>query len=204
MYHESVHEHGFGKLGAMREIVLAKEQGYRWWYAGFYIHSCIKMRYKGDFSPQYMLDPDSYAWDPLDTELKKKLDKTKFFSLSRERSGLVEDLSNTTKQPPHITDTPNEANMVDDSDEDDPPLSDPDTPLFARSIPGILTIDQLQHQVDLDSINIQVRGLRAEAQQLLCWDTSDINSSSSIKCIIAELAAAVGPSLAKEMVVSFR
>jgi len=26
MYHESVHEHGFGKLGALREIVLAKEE----------------------------------------------------------------------------------------------------------------------------------------------------------------------------------
>jgi arginine-tRNA-protein transferase len=38
MYHEEVHRHGFGKLAAIREIALAKEEGYRWWYAGFYIH----------------------------------------------------------------------------------------------------------------------------------------------------------------------
>ncbi|TAQ84757.1 hypothetical protein B7494_g6910 [Chlorociboria aeruginascens] len=46
MYHESVHSYGFGKLGALREIALAQEEGYRWWYAGFYIPSCVKMRYK--------------------------------------------------------------------------------------------------------------------------------------------------------------
>jgi arginine-tRNA-protein transferase len=38
MYHEDVHNHGFGKLGAIREIALAREEGYKWWYAGFYIH----------------------------------------------------------------------------------------------------------------------------------------------------------------------
>jgi len=66
---------------------LAKEEGYKWWYAGFYIHSCVKMRYKGDYMPQYMLDPDSYNWDPLDDEMKKKLDSRKFVSLSRELAG---------------------------------------------------------------------------------------------------------------------
>lgn len=87
MYHESVHRHGFGKLGALREITLAKEEGYRWWYAGFYIHSCVKMRYKGDYTPQYILDPVSYNWDPLDDEMKRKLDSSKFVSLSLEQAG---------------------------------------------------------------------------------------------------------------------
>jgi arginine-tRNA-protein transferase len=41
MYHEDVHEHAFGKLGAIREIALAKEDGYKWWYAGFYIHRYV-------------------------------------------------------------------------------------------------------------------------------------------------------------------
>lgn len=38
IYHDDVHKHSFGKLGALREIALAKEEGYRYWYAGFYIH----------------------------------------------------------------------------------------------------------------------------------------------------------------------
>lgn len=204
MYHESVHEHGFGKLGALREIVLAKEEGYRWWYAGFYIHNCVKMRYKGDFSPQYMLDPESYDWDPLTTELKHKLDKSKYFSLSRERAGLVEDVSTANTDPACSADTLGpEMDVDNDSGDDDPPLSDPDTPLFARSIPGVLTKDQLLGQIDLDTIKIQVRGRQAETQQLVSWTSSDIDNSSSIKSVIAELAAAVGPELAKEMIVSF-
>jgi arginine-tRNA-protein transferase len=38
MYHESVHQHSFGKLGALQEIALAHERGYKYWYSGFYIH----------------------------------------------------------------------------------------------------------------------------------------------------------------------
>lgn len=87
IYHESVHQHGLGKVGALREIALAKEEGYKWWYAGFYIHSCVKMRYKGDYTPQYMLDPGSYNWDPLDDEMKERLDSKKFVSLSLEQAG---------------------------------------------------------------------------------------------------------------------
>ena len=87
MYHESVHQYGFGKIGALREIALAKEEGYKWWYAGFYIHNCIKMRYKGDYSPQYILDPVSYNWDSLDEEMKKRLDSRKFVSLTLEQTG---------------------------------------------------------------------------------------------------------------------
>jgi hypothetical protein len=87
MYHESVHQYGFGKIGALREIALAKEEGYKWWYAGFYIHNCIKMKYKGDYSPQYVLDPVSYNWDSLDEEMKKRLDSRKFVSLTLEQTG---------------------------------------------------------------------------------------------------------------------
>jgi len=162
------------------------------------------MRYKGDFSPQYMLDPESYDWDPLTAELKKKLDKSKYFSLSRERAGLVGDASTANTDPTCSTDTlGTEMDVDNDSDDNDPPLSDPDTPLFTRSIPGILTKDQLLHQINLDTIKIQVRGKQAETQQLVSWASSDIDSSSSIKGVIAELAAALGPELAKEMIVSF-
>ncbi|KAG4427348.1 hypothetical protein IFR05_017168 [Cadophora sp. M221] len=204
MYHESVHQHGFGKLGSLREIAMAKEEGYKWWYAGFYIHSCVKMRYKADFSPQYMLDPDSYTWDLLDAEVKKKLDKKKFLSLSRERAGLVEEVP-TRKEL--LTTAANNSELdssVPDYDSDgDPLLSDPETPLFARSMPGILTKTQLLEEVNLDTIKLSVRGTQAEAQQLVGWDTGDMDNSRSIKGAIAELAAALGPELVKEMVVSF-
>ncbi|CAL3972546.1 unnamed protein product [Diplocarpon coronariae] len=204
MYDESVHQHAFGKLGALREIALAKEGNYRYWYAGFYIHSCAKMRYKGDYTPQHLLDPESYEWNILDTELKQKLDKTKYISLSRERSGLAADFSRQSGTP-QTTDTVIDSDIAkDDVDfDEDPPLLDLDTPLFTRAMPGILTKTRLLNQVDLDSIKISVRGIEAEASHLASWQSSDIDSPNSIKCIIAELAAAVGHVIAKDMVVKF-
>lgn len=43
------------------------------------------MRYKGDYHPQYLLDPQIYHWDLLDADLKRRMDKKKYVSLSEER-----------------------------------------------------------------------------------------------------------------------
>ncbi|CAK7198907.1 Arginyl-tRNA--protein transferase 1 [Sporothrix eucalyptigena] len=86
LYHESVHTHSPGKLSAMREIALARELNYRWWYSGYYIHGCPKMRYKLDFLPQYVLDPELVAsWDLLDKEALEIFDKQAYVSFSHER-----------------------------------------------------------------------------------------------------------------------
>lgn len=214
MYHESVHQHGFGKLGALREIALAKEEGYRWWYAGFYIHSCVKMRYKGDYSPQYMLDPDTYAWDLLDADLKKKLDERKFVSLSRERAkgetaslpsqnGDTAELqsSNRAIDAPEKND---DTEMEEDEDsDDDPPVPNPDAPLWERSMPGILTKDQLLTEINLDQIKLQIGGEMYEVGMLVNGGGSSIDDLYSTRRIIAELVAAVGVDVGKEMVLSF-
>lgn len=59
----------------------ANKQG----WTGFYIHSCIKMRYKGDYHPQYVLDPRTHTWDLFDDDLRRKMDAKKFVCLSEER-----------------------------------------------------------------------------------------------------------------------
>ena len=54
-----------GKLSALREIAFVRQlhasgmQGMEWYYMGYYIHSCAKMRYKADYIPSYLLDPVS-------------------------------------------------------------------------------------------------------------------------------------------------
>ncbi|RDL39021.1 Arginine-tRNA-protein transferas-like protein 1 [Venustampulla echinocandica] len=199
LYHESVHQHCFGKLGALREIALAKEEGYKWWYAGFYIHNCVKMRYKGDYSPQYVLDPDSYRWDLLDDSLKKKLDSGKYGRLPHEGS---EEASQSIELSDGVTESDKITDEASDSD-NSPPLVDPDIPIFLRSIPGILTADQILTEVDLDHIKLRVREQEAETSDLISWDDSSIDNPQSIKGIIAELVAAVGPDVAKEMTVYF-
>lgn len=85
MYHEDLHRWSPGKLSALREAALALEGGYRWYMMGFYIHSCPKMRYKADYHPQYLLDPETYAWDALDDDLRRRLDVRPYVSLSAER-----------------------------------------------------------------------------------------------------------------------
>ncbi|VVC92115.1 unnamed protein product, partial [Leptidea sinapis] len=43
----------------------------KYYYMGYYIHSCPKMRYKGRFSPSDLLCPETYKWFPLNDCLPK-------------------------------------------------------------------------------------------------------------------------------------
>ena len=55
IYHEDFNAWNFGKLSAMHEIAFALEAGYRYYYMGYYIHSCIKMKYKRKFRRTFVL-----------------------------------------------------------------------------------------------------------------------------------------------------
>ncbi|KAL3997500.1 Arginine-tRNA-protein transferase C terminus family protein [Acanthocheilonema viteae] len=60
-----------GTYTALREIAftqeLAKERPQlHYYYMGFYIHSCQKMRYKGRFHPSYLLCDRSFTWVPME------------------------------------------------------------------------------------------------------------------------------------------
>lgn len=70
VYDQEFAEWSFGKLSAMREACLALEQGYEFYYMGYYIHECQKMRYKGDYRPQLVLDSMTYEWQELADQVK--------------------------------------------------------------------------------------------------------------------------------------
>ena len=88
LYHESIHWLNPGKLGALREIALAREAGYRWWYPGYYVHNCAKMRYKIEYKPQYVLDPEDLQWYLLDKEALEKFDKGHYVCFSRKEQAV--------------------------------------------------------------------------------------------------------------------
>jgi len=73
MYDKKWERFSLGKLSALREVSLAREIGEAGavelssLYMGFYIYSCPKMRYKGDYSPSYLADPETYEWFHLET-----------------------------------------------------------------------------------------------------------------------------------------
>ncbi|KIJ57214.1 hypothetical protein M422DRAFT_238806 [Sphaerobolus stellatus SS14] len=80
MYDKKWEKHSLGKLSALREAALAREirqagiEAMHSLYMGFYVHNCPKIRYKGDYSPSYLLDPEEYIWFPFQqcTELLSK------------------------------------------------------------------------------------------------------------------------------------
>ncbi|KAI9357831.1 arginine-tRNA-protein transferase [Pilaira anomala] len=81
---------GLGKYSVFREISLVQEyherfEDLKYYYMGFYIHSCPKMNYKGQYAPSDLLDPVSYEWHPIE-EFKKKLETEKFVTFSKKEA----------------------------------------------------------------------------------------------------------------------
>jgi len=123
MYDKKWEKHSLGKLSAMHEACLAKEMHdagapgmtalymgkfdcnitlwhYTQSFTGFYIHSCVKMRYKGDYSPSYLVDPEEYSWHPLNS-CAPLLDRYKYACFTHPEHSLVK------AQDPGSDSTPN-------------------------------------------------------------------------------------------------
>lgn len=204
MYHESIHTWNPGKISALRETALAAEEGYQWYMMGFYIHNCKKMKYKVEYHPQYVLDPESFSWDLLDEDFKRRLDVRKYVSLSREKRESIEvpDAAEGTNIENPADETMNMEQVEGGSSDDESSASIEDVSLFSRNMPGILSPSELPPSL-LDHIKLRVRGQIVETSDLISWETSSVEDTDSIKGVIAELAAVVGAECAKEMIVSF-
>ncbi|XP_075468219.1 arginyl-tRNA--protein transferase 1 isoform X13 [Ascaphus truei] len=60
-----------GVYSALREIAFTRELHEKaaelcYYYMGFYIHTCPKMQYKGQYNPSQLLCPESYTWVPIE------------------------------------------------------------------------------------------------------------------------------------------
>ncbi|KAI0082575.1 hypothetical protein K474DRAFT_1655378 [Panus rudis PR-1116 ss-1] len=109
MYDKECSKYALGKLSAMREAALAKEihqagiLDMKYLYMGYYIHSCPKMRYKGEYGPSYLADPEDYTWHPLD-KCKPLLDKHRYACFSHPEHSIAGPYSG----PPDEPDVPEE------------------------------------------------------------------------------------------------
>ncbi|KAM9327162.1 arginyl-tRNA--protein transferase 1 [Gastrophryne carolinensis] len=75
-----------GVYSALREIAFTREiqkkaAELRYYYMGFYIYSCPKMRYKGQYKPSQLLCPESYIWVPIEKCIPA-LERTKYSSFT--------------------------------------------------------------------------------------------------------------------------
>ncbi|KEQ71216.1 arginine-tRNA-protein transferase 1 [Aureobasidium namibiae CBS 147.97] len=186
IYHQDFEKWSFGKLSAMREAALALEGGYEFYYMGYYIHSCVKMRYKGDYKPQYVLDPETYEWNPLEGEVRELMAQQKYVSLSRERSH-----KKGEEGIPYLLDTPVEV------------AANPED-LFQWNMPGMMSAADVEAQVDLDKMRIHIsKGMTVHTEDLVAWESGDIEDANSIKGVVGRYAAMVGPEVAKVAILDF-
>ena len=59
-----------GTLTSLLEICLVRKLAKTYpsitnYYLGFYIHNCVKMKYKGRYAPSSLLCPEVFTWHPL-------------------------------------------------------------------------------------------------------------------------------------------
>ncbi|VVC33832.1 Hypothetical protein CINCED_3A002030 [Cinara cedri] len=93
-YDPDYHNLVLGTYSTLREICLVRQlykmsPELKYYYMGFYIHTCPKMRYKAKFEPSYLLCPLRYTWHAIDKCIQK-LDNEKY-SIFNESENICDD-----------------------------------------------------------------------------------------------------------------
>jgi arginyl-tRNA---protein transferase len=208
IYHSDFEKCSFGKLSALREASLALEAGYQYYYMGYYIHGCKKMRYKGEYKPQYVLDYHTGEWDVLDDQMRSVMDRRKYASMSKERQRLQADAGSANMGANGIAKQgSSEEAETDDADIPYPVPAEAAASglsLLELGMPGVLTLSQLHDTVDLDLMKLSLgKAGIYDMQDIIVWHTGSETDTDSIKGRIAEFAAAVGPEVAASIIVDF-
>lgn len=207
-YDPDYQEWDWGKISALNEIALAREKGYQYYYMGYYIHSCQKMRYKGRFEPSCILDPESLDWHSLDDAFRKRLDQKKYVSISAEaRDGTnsnrpaLNEMKATPIQAEEVTKenlgkkmSSDEEYEVDSDSSDAEDIDIPEGSLFDYNIPGVLKKEEVE-KLKLGLMKLLVRTSLVDLEDLRGWEDWRIDTPDTIKGIAAELIAATGPKL---------
>ncbi|KAF8914574.1 arginine-tRNA-protein transferase [Mucidula mucida] len=98
IYDKTWDKFSFGKLSALREASLAREiheagvPNMTSLYLGYYVHSCQKMRYKGEYSPSFLADPETFEWYALE-KYKSLLDSNRYTCFSQPEHSTNEPVS---------------------------------------------------------------------------------------------------------------
>ncbi|CAC5411644.1 ATE1 [Mytilus coruscus] len=85
-YHPDYSFLALGTYTALQEIAFTRslnkmDQELKYYYMGYYIHSCPKMVYKGQYYPSFLLCPETYTWQPIE-KCRPKLDQNRYSRLA--------------------------------------------------------------------------------------------------------------------------
>jgi len=81
-----------GTLTSLFELSFTRKIAVKYYYMGYYIHSCSKMRYKAKYHPSWLLCPKTYHWVPVKQALHL-LDKAKYAILNEKHQNQDQDSS---------------------------------------------------------------------------------------------------------------
>lgn len=99
-YDNDYKELELGKYTALKEIEFCRQHGFEYYYMGYYIHTCEKMRYKGEYKPSDLLCPTTLEWYPLQTHCLPILEKYRFSPfdpmLAETRATIAVDVGNSS------------------------------------------------------------------------------------------------------------
>ncbi|KAI1293289.1 arginine-tRNA-protein transferase [Xylaria venustula] len=199
LYHESVHHWSPGKLGALREIALATEGGYRWWYPGFYIHTCPKMRYKMDYSHQQILNPERMEWVDVSDEVLAKFDSHGYLDFESTKSDLVTDLKQQA-----CGDSDNDMKVEPDKQKSSGG-SNRETSLLGSNMPGLSPIDDVL-SYDYDNMPVRLKSGIFPAADVFQWqnEREDILHGSGPRGQLAQMVAVIGIDLMPQLCLDIR
>ncbi|KAK6535437.1 Arginyl-tRNA--protein transferase 1 [Orbilia ellipsospora] len=184
VYHTDFSQWNLGKLSAMREIALAIEEGYGWYYMGYYIHSCVKMKYKCEFGPGQVLDPEYYDWHSFDNAFRAKLDTSPYYSKTLEEK--------LAAGEPDPKDDPEEDKML-EVIRATPEKWEGNETVFTTFMSGVMKLKEIDPI--LHTTLILVGKQPGTADMLMDWDSSKIENPGSTKHKLAEVVATIGQDL---------
>ncbi|KAK6435997.1 Arginyl-tRNA--protein transferase 1 [Oleoguttula sp. CCFEE 5521] len=211
IYHRDFEKWSLGKLSALRELALAMEERYEYYYMGYYIHSCMKMRYKGTYKPQYVLDFDNLEWDLLDDQTKELMEKRKWVSMSRERVLLRAQASSSSSDDSLVGTTNDDKDESKTTDADDfyPTYQHPSVleatnsglSLITLGMPGVM----LDPPPDLGRMRLRLGPATPimRMDDIVAWTMGHVKDRATIKGIVAELASCLGEEMTRKVVVDF-
>jgi len=88
-----------GVYSALKEISWVQEVAktvpdLHYYYMGYYIHSCPKMKYKGDYHPSYLLCPETFTYIPI-ADAIPHIEKYENSKKSSKNTNSNDDVANT-------------------------------------------------------------------------------------------------------------
>lgn len=160
-----------GKYSALQEIGWVKENqvycpSLQYYYLGYYIHSCNKMRYKAAYRPSELLCPLRYQWVPFDIA-RPLLDRKPYVVLSDSF------LQNGESSLPQITDDVMGREFDDDRQEDanDVPMLEDEEMVeseaeFSDDEPDLETTSYDPEIGDVSKVLLGIKGSRVKYKDL--------------------------------------